>query len=153
MKVKLPLITAAALLISSVSFASEWQQQTGWVLAYSHDSQGNVVSGDISTLSDAIANGADVKVNYDSSSAGYATFFDCEWTFVKSDYVACTNTSHISVQSALGSNFGFQDNAYHWYIMVNTEGKRDMSRWRVGAHESVGHTQDRTAMNWWVRVN
>ncbi|AJQ96229.1 hypothetical protein [Gynuella sunshinyii] len=153
MKAKFPLMAATALLLSSFSFAAEWQQQTGWVLAYSHDSQGNALTGSISTLSDAIANGADVKVSQNASTSEYTSFFDCEWTFVKADYVACTNTSHISIQSVQGSNFGFQDNAYHWYIMVNTEGKRDMSRWLVGAHESAGHTQDRTALSWWVRVN
>jgi hypothetical protein len=155
MKKQSTLLTLLLIFVGFSAFASTWDEQTGWVLAYKHDASGNKVSGSIDSLVTAITNGADVKVSYSGSNNDLTTMFNCEWTAVKEDYAACMNTSHISISSidSDDSDFGFQDNAYHWYIMVNTEGKRDMSRWSVGAHTDRNHTQDTVALSWWVRLN
>jgi len=123
--------------------------QAGWQFAYEHDAQGQPIAGDIAVLTDAVANGADVKVEAPSS-AGTASFFGCDFVFVKEGLVTCMNTRHISVRGIEGSDFGFQDNAYHWFLMVNTNGKRDMSRWNVGEHVDRGHTQNRVGLRWYV---
>ncbi|SHO57838.1 hypothetical protein [Vibrio quintilis] len=138
----------------SSAFAATWEQQTGWVKVYQNDAQGNKLSGDIDSLTAAISNGADVKVSY-AGSNNLTMSLHCEWTAVKDGYAACMNTSHISIRSmdADNSKFGFQDNAYHWYVMLNTEGKLDMSRWSVGANTNRGHTQNQIALSWWVRIH
>nr|VFK02184.1 MAG: hypothetical protein BECKH772B_GA0070898_102653 [Candidatus Kentron sp. H]VFK02344.1 MAG: hypothetical protein BECKH772A_GA0070896_102663 [Candidatus Kentron sp. H]VFK05408.1 MAG: hypothetical protein BECKH772C_GA0070978_102683 [Candidatus Kentron sp. H] len=136
--------------MSSVN-AEQFQVGTEWTLVYSHDQYGNPVDGDISTLVEAAKGGADVKVG--TPSGDTTSFFTCEFVWVKDGLVVCQNTSHISIGGLEGSSFGFQDNAYHWFVMVNTEGKRDMSRWSVGAHTDRGHTQDTTGMEWYIREN
>ena len=122
--------------------------QAGWQFAYEHDGQGHPVEGSLDVLVDAVSNGADVKVGVESS--GVTSFFDCDFLYVKEALVTCMNTRHISVRGIEGGGFGFQDNAYHWFSMVNTNGKRDMSRWNVGEHVDRGHNQDRTGMRWYI---
>jgi hypothetical protein len=57
--------------------------------------------------------------------------------------VLCMLTRDISGNSPYsGTGFGFINDAYHWYVMLNTKGQRDMSRWSVGAHIDRGHTND-----------
>ncbi len=153
MKKTTKILAPVLFMAAGMTFAdSVWQQQTGWVMAYEHDASGSVVSGDIATLVDAVQHGADVKISMPSGKQ--EAFAPCTWTTVKEGYVSCMNTQHISIRSSEpGSQFGFQDNAYHWFVMLNTEGQRDMSRWSVGEHTDRGHSQDTTAIKWWVRVN
>ncbi|MEN8221125.1 MAG: hypothetical protein ABFS56_33205 [Pseudomonadota bacterium] len=96
---------------------------------YEHDANGNPIIGDVHDLADLVINGADVKVAT-LSSGNAQSLFNCEWVYAANDgsFVTCKNTSHISVRAIEGGDFGFKDNAYHWFVMVNTEGKRDMSR-------------------------
>ena len=122
---------------------------TGWKLLYEHDFLGKRVQGNLESLKEAIRQGADIKVYFPGRTE---TSFICEWAYIKKEVVACMNTSNISFRDLVGEDFKFQDNAYHWFLMVNTEGKRDMSRWSVGEHVERGHTQDTMGMRWFARL-
>jgi len=146
--------TSQTVPLSSVPYALHAKtvdQGNGWVFMYQHDKNGTPVAGNIHKLAEAIRSAADVKVSFPTTAG--QEFFNCEWTYAADDgsIVTCMNTSHISIRALRGEKFGFQDNAYHWFVMVNTNGKRDMSRWSVGAHTDRQHTQDREAFRWFVR--
>jgi len=140
--------------LDSLAVKGDPTRISGWVLTYENDGLGNSVDGDIMLLVKAIREGADVKVmipRYGNEDM----IFNCESTYiVAGNIVACQNTSVISVDGSHGLNFGFQDNAYNWYVMLNTEGKIDMSRWLVGEHtlHPYGHTQSTTGIKWFARV-
>ena len=127
--------------------AATWEQQTAWVLAYENDQNGNRINGNLESLIRAIRNGADVKIAYTSSNVeGY---FKCNWVYIENSIVSCMNTDHIS-QQALKN---FNPDAYHAYVLVNTNGDRAISRWLVGEHTSTGSSNDNLGLKWFVKVN
>jgi hypothetical protein len=127
----------------------------GWMLAYQHDANGVRVAGDLAVLSEAVRAGADVKVAYALNDPfdGWEGVFECEWLFVKQDdsVVTCVNTHCIGVGGLEGPSFGFNHDAYHFFALVNTEGRWDQSRWLVGEHTDRGHTQVRRGFKWFVK--
>ena len=122
-------------------------EANAWNLVYANDTVGNATYGSITTLINAIKQGHEVRV-----SQGGTFFENCAELFLNSDgSVTCTNYSNISNNSTVpGPGFGFQNDAYHWFVMINTKGQRDMSRWSVGAHVDRGHSQDTIAIQWFV---
>ena len=74
--------------------------------------------------------------------------FPLQNVVIKSQYpelVAGQTLDHI----ASGTKF-LLSNTYWWFIMVNSRGVHDMSRWTVGAHQSRGHTQGTIAIDWFA---
>jgi hypothetical protein len=117
-----------------------------WDKVYANDATGNVTFGSLATLIDAVQQGKDVKVSMNGA------YFTCQYVFVvSSSSVACTNNTNISIQSVVpGASFGFQNDAYHAFFVVNTLGQRDVSRWSVGAHIDRGHSKDALPIQWFV---
>lgn len=124
-----------------------------WSLMYANDSNGTKIMGNISDLARAIRSGADVKVSMNYY--GMDNYFPCEYVWVKGKgsetYVACQLSSHISVKNLAQGDFGFQDDTYHVYMLVDTKGRYDASRWLVGEHTSLEHTQEKSQMKWFIR--
>lgn len=118
-----------------------------WELAYSHDANGNMLAGDKKLLIDSALNGQPIRFLIDYKEHQYATDAQCLW--VKNGNVYAQNTSHVSVQFQ-GSALKFQNDAYWWMIVADTNGFLDMSRWNVGEHKDRGHTRDRHPMKWFV---
>jgi hypothetical protein len=117
---------------------------------YSHDQNGNPTFGDIGVLIGAIRNGNKVRMCIEFQSAvGQEYFTDAETIWVKNNIVYAQNTTHVSTKFH-GNVLRFQDNAYHWFIIVDTKGNIDMSRWNVGEHKVRGHTQDKVKIKWYV---
>jgi len=54
---------------------------------------------------------------------------------------------HVS-KATSGVSITYQSNAYWWFSMVSTSGKRDMSRWSVGSHVDRGHSSDSIDTEW-----
>ncbi len=128
-----------------------------WNLVYAHDEYGNPTGAfsieDKTKLVEAVRDGADVKVSFVFSHIDYEEFFSCDSVYVSFDgsRVVCMNTSHISVGPAPDNGLKFIDSAYHWFVLLDTTGKRDMSRWLVGEHTDKGHSQDLVGMKWFVK--
>ncbi len=126
-----------------------------WDLVYEHDENGEPVAGDLNTLIEAVKSGADVKVGIRTRSGGgieYEAFYPCQFTYVTYDgpNVVGVNTSNISGM-VTGDDFGFFDDAYHYFGMFKTTGEFDESRWSVGEHVDRGHTRVHVAMKWFVK--
>ena len=117
-----------------------------WNKVYANDATGNVTFGSLAALIDAVQQGQDVKVSMNG------TYVTCQYVYVVSNSsVACSNNTNISIQSVVpGASFGFQNDAYHFFLIVNTLGQRDASRWSVGAHIDRGRTKDTLSIQWFV---
>ena len=118
-----------------------------WELAYAHDANGNKLSGDKHLLIESVKTGQPVRVLISYSDHDYVTDAQCLW--VKDGNVYAQNTSHVSVEFQ-GAVLKFQNDAYWWMIVADTNGYIDMSRWKLGAHTPKDHTSDRCAMKWFV---
>lgn len=118
---------------------------SAWTLVYAHDGEGKPTYGNIDVLIDAVRNGKDVRVVLNDS---YATSAQNLW--IANGKVYMQNTTHVSVKF-VGDVLQFQDNAYHWFIIVDTDGNRHMSRWSVGEHTDRGDSFDRVGVKWFVQ--
>lgn len=119
-------------------------------LVYSNDRNGNQIFGDINVLIQEIRNGKRVRVLIEFDSVPgqeYITEVDNLW--IKGNIVSAQSIAHISASFA-GNVLKHHDDAYHWFIIVDTRGNIDMSRWNVGEHKDRGHKQDRINIKWFV---
>ena len=121
-----------------------------WTMGYANDSAGNATFGSVTALVNAIKQGQEVKV---AQGVTWGSLYSvCDEIVVNTDNsVSCTYTRSISLRSTvLGTNYGFQDDAYHWFSMVNTKGQRDTIRWSVGQHIDRGRGKEAIALQWFV---
>ena len=118
-----------------------------WTLVYAHDVNGNETAGNVGTLINAVLNGQGVRVlmqDVDTQSV-----IDAQGLWVKNGVVHAQNTSLVSVLF-VGDVLKFQDDSYHFMLIVSTKSDRDMIRWKVGEHSLISHTSDKVALKWFV---
>jgi hypothetical protein len=145
---KLGFILGLVLLVTLNLNATSWEQQTGWVLAYENDKDGNTVSGNVESLIAAVRNGADIKVGSSD------VFFKCNYTYIRDNSVICMNTEHVSQNGLDDNNLGFYPNSNYVFYMVKTTGVKASSGWFVGGGSSnVTTNRSREAIKWFVRTN
>lgn len=123
-----------------------------WRMVYEHDANGSPVFGNLNDLTSAVEKGADVRVMTADSNVKVA--FTAEFVWIINGVVYAQNNQNISVNiqvPAGGTQVMFSDDSYHSFVMVNTNGYRDETRWLVGDHIAKGHTQDRVGVKWFVR--
>ncbi|MBN1186063.1 MAG: hypothetical protein JXB49_27525 [Bacteroidales bacterium] len=139
-----------AVMFSSCSMCHKMMENSSWQLVYENNNEGEVINGSVADLIEAIKKGKELRVvTYnDEKQTGYATIAENIW--IKNGIVYMQNTTQISVQYN-GDDLNFQDNAFHWYIIINTNGIRNMSRWYVGEHTPRGNDSDRVAAKWFVK--
>ena len=124
----------------------KWYVQTPGFIpkpTYSHQANGDKVQGSFNLLKSSIQSGEEIRCVSDRSYS-----FPLQNVVIKSQHpelVAGQTLDHV----ASGTKF-LVGNTYWWFIMVNSRGVRDMSRWTVGAHQSRGHTQGTTAIDWFA---
>ena len=125
----------------------------GWTKIYANDSNGNTTFGSLSALTNAINQGADVKISANNIN-GVGSYRKCDIVIVNQDTtIACLLPSAIGVNEAYaGTTFGFQSSAYHDYFMVNTKGQSDESRWYIAyPSSSAGDTKANYSVIWFVQ--
>ena len=137
---------------STYKLTIKWFIDTrSWTHILSNDPSGKILSGDRSTLLDAVRNGADTRCVQGIEKQGYA--YEAQNLAISPDgnNVAAQAISHISMMSAPNpEEVKIQSNAYWWFTIVSTTGLREMSRWTVGEHVDRGHTSDRVGQKWFV---
>ena len=116
-----------------------------WEKIYQNDENGQSLYGHKSDLIAAIRSGKDVKIMTKNGEHEYYTPAENIW--IKNDVVTIQNAQQVSVRD----NLTIQSDAYNWIIMVNTEGVRHMSRWRLGDHSNKGDNFDKVNVTWFVR--
>ena len=123
----------------------------GWTKIYANDSNGNSTFGSLSALTNAVSQGADVKVSMNNVN-GVGSYSKCDYVYVNQDTtVACQSMGNISL-AADATYFSFQPNAYHYYLMVNTKGQEVDSRWYIAYPSgSAGNSQENVSVVWFVQ--
>jgi hypothetical protein len=121
----------------------------GWTMLYAHDDQGNATAGSLDDLIAAVENGYPVRfLMLEPYGVAVAA---AQWVYVKDGIVYGENTSNIS-DFFRDDRLIFQEDSYHWFVTVSTQGERDMIRWKVGEHTpgGPGHTNDRIGVRWFA---
>ena len=117
-------------------------------LAYAHDQSGEKIAGEITTLIDAVRQGAKVRlVIYFPGKYEYATEAQNLW--LKDGIVYAQNTTQGSVEFQ-GEVLAFQEDACHSMMVASSQGDLDVIRWLVGKHKQRGHTCHKVAISWFV---
>lgn len=110
---------------------------------YGNNKTGQPTAGKIQDLKNAINAGKEIRAVTDKSYG-----FPLQNIAFDETKVAGQFLDHVSKTSS-GKNIAFQNNAYWWFTMISTSGKRDMSRWSVGSHTDRGHTSDKIGTEWY----
>jgi uncharacterized protein YlzI (FlbEa/FlbD family) len=116
-----------------------------WEKIYQNDENGKPLFGNKHALIEAIKAGKDVKIMMMNGDFEYYTPAENIW--IKDGTVTIQNTQQVAVKDDLT----IQSDAYNWIIMVNTNGVRHMSRWRLGEHTNKGDNKDKVNVTWFVR--
>jgi hypothetical protein len=121
-----------------------------WTLAYAHDQNGAQSAGSLDTLILAIRNGLEVRIMIEFDRVpGQEYYTQVENIHIREKTVYAQCVSHISVIFK-DELMVFNDDTFHWFINVDTQGNIDMIRWLVGEHTPRGHTQERVSVKWFV---
>ncbi len=117
-----------------------------WTLALDASANGDVTSGSKSALAQAVRDGASVRIV--QKNGLYA--FPADNLAINKNEVAAQTLYSITHQAINQYEIRIKKNPYWWYTIVDTTGRREMSRWSVGQHTSRGHSNDRLALKWLV---
>ncbi|BFZ11890.1 hypothetical protein BsWGS_14929 [Bradybaena similaris] len=81
---------------------------------------------------------------------GYS--FTMENTHIQSDsaHISGQSLSHISQSYTSNGGITFREQPYHWLSSWETTGRRDSARWTVGGMQSMKHTNDFVALQWFA---
>ena len=123
-----------------------------WQQVLSHDSNGVALAGNTAQLIHAVKNGASVRcVQGSAGKAGYAFMAQNLQISPDQQHVSAQTLNHVSMTDVPGTDeVKIQPNAYWWFTIVSSRGKRDMSRWTVGEHVDRSHSTDKVATKWYV---
>lgn len=119
-----------------------------WTRVLSTNQVGSPLSGSKAALVEAIRAGASVRCVH--RNGAYA--FPAQNLALHGNEVAAQTINSVSMQNVPNSWYEMmiQPRAYWWFTIVDTTGRREMSRWSVGKKISRGHNNDRIAINWFV---
>jgi hypothetical protein len=98
-----------------------------WKLLYEHDENGIQISGTVEGLVEATGKAYPIKVKI-FRAKNHFEMMDAQWVFVENNLVHASNTDQISLQKDSSGNYVFQEDAYHYYVIVNSEGHHHASR-------------------------
>lgn len=141
-------ISSVFRLVFGLSITIAMSDACAWVLVYANDTTGKATYGSLLALINAAKQGQDIKVSLTSSNGTTITL--CQEIYTGPDFVTCINTNGIGSNVFPGSSFGFDDDTYHAFQMMNTKGQDAYSRWSVGEHTDRGKTLFNRAMKWYV---
>ncbi|KAH3723108.1 hypothetical protein Pelo_18189 [Pelomyxa schiedti] len=107
-----------------------------WKLVYSHSADGKPKFGSL------------------RANMGKQAFIPAEHLFVSDTIVSMSNTSHISMNNNTEQELVFQNDAYHWFVTVNTTGRRFtqlpnrcmQGLWMCKGPRSPGYSTDDTKL-------
>ena len=114
-----------------------------WQHVLTTNETGSVSSGSKAVLVHAVRNGAELR--YKTNEEGYSVVRQADNIGVSGEDVGAMHVRSIS-----SSFSGFHSNPYWYFTIVSTTGRRDASRWTVGAHQDQGHTENKVNVDWFV---
>lgn len=112
-----------------------------WVCVLKTEDQGHVVEGSVTRLRSALEQGASIRINLqlDTMSGDFFTEPDNIRVDEVKGVVYAQAMSHVSDQKAATSaaEYELQPKAFHWYLMISSDGDVQMSAWFVGKNERL----------------
>jgi len=98
-----------------------------WDLLFEHDDQGNPVRGNIERLIEAVSKGYPIKVKIHQPN-NTIQVMDAQWLFVENKLVYATNTNQISLTRNKSGKYVYQEDSYHYYVIVGSDGHHHATR-------------------------
>lgn len=97
-----------------------------WKLLYEHDGEGNKISGELPKLINAVEAAYQIRVKIYQQK--WTEIMDVQWAFTEAGLVHALNTEQISLGPGSDGNYRFFEDAYHYYVLVNTRGNHHAKR-------------------------
>ncbi|XP_076442706.1 uncharacterized protein LOC143281385 [Babylonia areolata] len=123
------------------SKAMTWSADTRpWRALLKTEDQGRIVEGNPNLLREAVEQGASIRINLglDERSGDFLTEADNVRADPDLNVVYAQAMNHISDKKALQPDeYELQTNAFHWYLMISSEGTVRMSAWYVGKDDRL----------------
>ncbi|MEX2162560.1 MAG: hypothetical protein WD751_11710 [Anaerolineales bacterium] len=121
-----------------------------WKLLYENDENGNRTRGSIKRLVQAVKSAYPIKVRMVRED-GHSEIMEAQWVFEENDLVHASNVDQISMKRDKDGNYSFMDDAYHYYVVINTKGMHHASRFFIGGRKRDSDTAKRR-MAWYGQV-
>jgi len=122
-----------------------------WVEVLSVDLDGKVRNGSKQALKDAVfIDGADVRCVHGDTENGQAYKPQNLALSPDGKHIAAQTLNSVSTKYTSNNEIIMQSNAYWFFTIMSTNGKRDVSRWSVGEHVDRSHTTDKKEQKWFV---
>jgi hypothetical protein len=121
-----------------------------WELLYEHDENGNKINGTIEHLIEAVGKAYPIKIKI-YREKGKFEMTDAQWIFVEDSVVYATNVDQISLPKDAVGNYSYVEDAYHYYVIVGSEGYHHATRIFVDGRKS-NTTNSKRRMTWYGLV-
>jgi hypothetical protein len=121
-----------------------------WELLFEHDHNGNRIDGAIERLIEAVGKAYPVKVKIYQAKNQF-DMMDAQWIFVENNVVHASNTDQISCTKDSSGNYVFISDAYHYYVIVSSEGHHHASRVYIDGRQG-NTTNSKRHMAWYGLV-
>ena len=126
----------------------EWKK----VLSTSHS--GAVLSGSKAVLQNHVRLGAEVRYRLllDHIEAGFSISQQADNIGLSGEETWAMHVRSVSVEFDGVFELKFKSDPFWWFTIVATTGRKDISRWSVGAHTDRSHNSDRGPVDWFVNA-
>lgn len=122
-----------------------------WELLYEHDENGNQIGGVIGRLIEAVGKAYQIKIKIYQAKNRF-DMMDAQWVFVENNLVHASNTDQISlIKDPSSENYIFLPDAYHYFVVVNSEGYHHASRIFIDGRKG-NSTSSKRRMAWFGLV-
>ena len=98
-----------------------------WNLLFEHDEQGEPITGDVEKLIEAVNKGYPIKVRIHFSN-NKIHVMEAQWLFIDNETVFASNTNQISLKKNDSGNYIYQEDSYHYYVIVGSDGHHHATR-------------------------
>jgi hypothetical protein len=98
-----------------------------WNLLFEHDEQGNPISGNVESLIEAVSKGYPMKVRIHEPNNSIQVM-EAQWLFVENKIVYASNIDQISLMRNKSGDYVYQEDSYHYYVIVGSDGHHHATR-------------------------
>ncbi len=98
-----------------------------WNLLFEHDEYGNPINGNVEGLIDAVSKGYPIKIRIHQPNNNIQVM-EAQWLFVENKVVFASNIDQISLTKNETGNYVYQEDSYHYYVVVGSNGHHHAMR-------------------------
>ena len=105
-------------------------------LVLEHDRDGNITKGNSANLVKAVGQGVSVRCVRKVQSDTFA--FEAQNLAIHGIHIAAQTLNHVSMEKLDSCEKKIQSDPFWFFTIVDTTGRIEKSRWKIGKHESYG---------------